>query len=290
MDDLPDFELRRAAGNEPRLDNDEPPPPSPPSRSIGLAAAVAAFVAAFVAAGYFGCRSRPEPVQTAAPAATAVGTTPLAPLGGKGDTVTLPPLDASDSLVRTLVQALTESPAVMAWLPTAGLIRNFTVVVSNIAEGPTPAKHLKMLRPSSPFRIVEREGVVYVDPRSYDRYATIAEAVASVDAAGAAKLYATLRPRIEEARKDLGSADPTFDRTLERAIVVLLATPAPDPRAKLRPKGIGYAYADDALESLTPAQKQLLRMGPKNVRVIKTKLRDIALALGIPAARLPKEP
>jgi hypothetical protein len=30
-------------------------------------------------------------------------------------------------------------------------------------------------------------------------------------------------------------------------------------------------------------------MGPRNVRVIKTKLRDIAIALGIPAAHLPAQ-
>ena len=164
--------------------------------------------------------------------------------------MTLPPLDASDTLVRTLVQALTESPAVMAWLPTTGLIRNFTVVVSNIAEGATPAKQLKVLRPAAPFRIVTRDGGTGVDPRSYDRYTRIADAVASVDAGGAAKLYATLKPRIEDAQRDLGTAD-SFDRTLERAIVALLATPVTDGSDRLKLKGIGYGYADERLESLT---------------------------------------
>ncbi|MCU1384432.1 MAG: hypothetical protein JWL71_3129, partial [Acidobacteria bacterium] len=218
------------------------------------------------------------------PAATAASAS--APLGGKGDPVTLPPLDESDTLVRTLVQALTESPAVMAWLPTRGLLRNFTVVVSNIAEGATPAKQLKVLRPNGAFRIVTRDGGTSVDPRSYDRYTTIADAVSSIDAGGAAKLYATLKPRIEDAQRDLG-VPTSFDRTLERAIVALLATPAIDGSERLKPKGIGYGYADDRLESLTPAQKQLLRMGPRNARVIKGKLRDIAIALGIPPVHLP---
>jgi hypothetical protein len=129
--------------------------------------------------------------------------------------------------------------------------------------------------------------MTYADPRSYDRYTAIADAVESIDAAGAAKLYATLKPRIEEAHRDLGSTDPSFDRTLERALVALLNTPVLENQLPLRPKGIGYAYADERLEGLTGAQKQLLRMGPRNVRVIRTKLRDIALALGIPASRLP---
>ena len=40
-------------------------------------------------------------------------------------------------------------------------------------------------------------------------------------------------------------------------------------------------------EALTGAQKQLLRMGPDNVKAIQQQLRLFALALGIPAQRLP---
>jgi Protein of unknown function (DUF3014) len=279
--DLPDFELRRTPPPEPDL-----PPPSP--RPAGVWIAVTLLVAAAGAAGYvaFVRRQPLAPAQTKSAASTATASSASPPLGGKGDPITLPPLDASDTLVRTLVQALTESPAVMAWLPTTGLIRTFTVVVSNIAEGATPAKQLKVLRPQGPFRITSRAANAAADPRSYDRYAAITDAIASVDPGGAAKLYATLKPRIEDAHRDLGSAD-SFDHTLERAIVALLNTPALDGSEALKPKGIGYGYADPRLESLTPAQKQLLRMGPRNVRVIKAKLRDIALALGIPPAHLP---
>jgi hypothetical protein len=279
VNDAPDLELHRST-----IEPD--PPAEPPRRPGSVWIAVTLLIVAACAAGYivFVRRQPAAPVRTASGAPAASSASP--PLGGKGDPMTLPPLDQSDTLVRTLVQALTESPAVMSWLPTNGLIRNFTVVVSNIAEGPTPAKHLKVLRPGTPFRIISRDGGTLVDPRSYDRYTTIADAIASVSPAGATRLYATLKPRIEDAQRDLGSAD-SFDRTLERAIVVLLGTPAIDGSERLKPKGIGYGYVDPRLESLTPAQKQLLRMGPRNVRVIKTKLREIALALGIPPAHLP---
>ena len=113
--------------------------------------------------------------------------------------------------------------------------------------------------------------------------------MASVDPIGAARLYATLKPRIEEAHRELGSADVSFDTTLERAIVALLKTPILENPIPLKPKGIGYAYVDERLESLTAAQKQLLRMGPRNVGIIRRGLRGIALALGIPASHLPPE-
>ena len=280
MNDTPDLELHRTPIG--------PEVTGPPGRPAGLWIAVALLLVAAGTAGYlvFVWRQPAAPPRTATAAGAAPASSASPPLGGKGEPMTLPPLDASDTLVRTLVQGLTESPAVMAWLPTTGLIRNFTVVVSNIAEGPTPAKHLKVLRPSAPFRIVTRNGGTYIDPRSYDRYTSIADAVASVSPAGASKLYATLKPRIEDAQRDLGSSD-SFDRTLERAIVTLLSTPPIDGSERLKPKGIGYGYVDERLELLTPAQKQLLRMGPRTVRVIKAKLRDIAVALGIPASHLP---
>ena len=147
-----------------------------------------------------------------------------------------------------------------------------------------------MLRPASGFETAGRDGDLRVSPRSYQRYDDLADAMASIDAAGAARLYGTLKPRIEEAYRDLGYPDTSFDSTLERAIVLLLKTPASDGGARLEPKGIGYAYVDPALEGLTGAQKQLLRTGPRNVRIIQSSLREIAIALGIPSERLPLLP
>lgn len=281
MNDLPDYELHRTTS--------ESSAPAATPRPMGVWIAVAGLCVAAGAAAYilFAWRPRPAPAAAVVPSPTALAHEPMPSLGGKAEPMTLPPLDASDTLVRTLVQALSESPAIMAWLPTKGLIRNFTVVVANIADGATPAKHLKVVGPSSAFRIVERDGNAYVDPRGYARYSTIAEAIASVDPVGAARLYATLKPRIEEAHRELGSPDQSFDRTLERAIVALLNTPVVESPLRLKLKGIGYAYADDQLESLTAAQKQLLRMGPRNSRIILGRLREIGLALGMPPAQLP---
>jgi hypothetical protein len=281
MSDLTDLDLHRPPG--------ERPPERSPARPVGVWIVAAALVAAAGAAAYFAFIWRPRAAPVTAPTSApsvVVNDNPPA-LGGTADPITIPPLDASDGVVRTLVQALSESPAVMAWLPTNGLIRNVTVVVTNIAEGATPAKQLRVLRPSSAFRIVERNGTPYVDPRSYDRYSRIADAVASVNPGGAARLFATLKPRIEEAHRELGGLNQSFDRTLERAIVALLETPVVDGPIPLKPKGIGYAYADERLESLSAAQKQLLRMGPRNMRIIQARLREIALALGMRPAQLP---
>ena len=248
---------------------------------VSAVAIVAYHVYVFYAGG-----SAPAPLQPTAkvaePARERVG-----PLGGTAEPVAVPPLDESDPIVRDLVRRITSHPAVLAWLTTNGLIRNFTVAVVNVVDGVTPARHLRVVRPTSAFGVVERGGKLFIDPRSYERYDGVAEAAASIDAAGAARLYTTLRPRIEEAYVQLGLRPESFDAVLEKAIVSLLQTPAVDAEVQAAPKGIAYRFADPKLENLTAAQKQLLRTGSRNVRIIQSSLRQLALALGIPPERLP---
>ena len=251
--------------------------------------AVAALVVAAAIAVYFVGR-RTAPSATAEPETAQPPQADARPLGGDQKNVVVPPLDESDAVVRTLVAQLSSHPQVAAWLTTDGLIRNFTVVVANIGDGRTPSGHLKPLRPTSPFQTSTRGEDLVIDPRSYERYNALASAVAAIDPAGAADLYATLKPRIEEAYRDLGHPDTPFDRTLERSIVALLSTPVPDGeiRVEADSKGIGYRFADPDLEALSDAQKLLLRMGPTNARTIQSSLRRIAVALGISAERLPE--
>jgi len=257
-----------------------------PRRSTGVWIAAGLFLVAAAAAVYVAFRARVPELAPAPTAPRAAATTK--PLGGDAPAITLPPLEQSDGVVADLVRKLSSHPQVAAWLTTNGLIRNFTVVVTNIAEGKTPAKLLPPLRPAGPFRVVERDGGIYADSRNDERYKPLADAVASIDARGAASLYATVKPRIEDADRELGQPAGSFDATLERAIVLLLETPVKGAPRRLRLHGIGYAYADPDDDQLTAAQKQLVRMGPANARVVQAKLREIALALGIPPERLPR--
>lgn len=246
------------------------------------------LVALAAAGGYFLFRAAPKPAEPAETRKQVEVSRRDLPLGGEPEAIEVPPLDASDALVRELVTRLSSHPGVAAWLTTTGLIRNFTVVVANIAEARTPAVHLGTLRPASRFQVVQRADGLYIDPRSYERFDRVAAAAASIDPAGASRLYATLKPRIEEAYRELGAPDGTFDRALERAIVVLLKTPVIDEPIRVEPQGgTGFAYASPELEALSPPQKQLLRAGPRNVRTIQAALRLIATALGIPEDRLP---
>jgi hypothetical protein len=275
MVNISDYELQKDGGY----------PSSQPGSAVRWVVIVALFVTA-LAAGWYVIQNRrqaaePTPGAVESPAASADRA-----LGGTAPAIELPPLGETDVLVRTLATSLSSHPLLASWLATDGVIRRFTVVVDNIAYGQPVRRQLTEVTPAGTFR-VSGGGQLRTDPRSFERYAPLTAAMESIDAVRAAEMYSMLRPRIEEAYLELGRG-VSFDRTLEQAIIALLHAPPIRGDEPLAPaRTVGYAYSNPQLERLTPAQKHLLRMGPDRAPRVQTKLRDIALALGIPRDRLP---
>jgi hypothetical protein len=290
-----------------KLDKSAAPPPPPQPRWIPIVA-IAVLLFAFVAIWlYFrsaGDVASSNPVQAERSQAAALRET--APTSGE----VLPPLDESDAMVRDLLRTLSQHPVIASLLTTDQLIRTFAVSIHNLAEGQTPAPHLHAIPPGSPL-LVQRidpstplgagpstalgtgpstalgAGGTIIDRRSYARFDRHAAAIDSIDAAGAARLYTRLKPRLEEAYREVGGPSANFDRAFERAVAQVLRTPVLDGPIAVRQAVTGYAYAEPALESLPRAQQQLLRMGPENVRIVQAKVRAIAREIGISEENLP---
>jgi Protein of unknown function (DUF3014) len=281
MTDLNDLKLDKWQGSL------EPEPP----RKGRIYAIVALVVLALGAGGYYYMRTRTVPAPAGVRSATDQAVAPAAPvrpLPEAGETIDLPPIDQTDAIVRELVTRLSSHPTIAAWLTTDQLIRNFTAVVDNIANGLTPSGHLGKVRPAGSFQVREDRGSLWIDTRSFRRYDRYADAVAALDARGAARLYATLRPRLIDGYRELGHPDGNFDQAFERALIELLKTPVIDGDIALASKSVAYEFADPRLQSLSSAQRQLLRMGPRNVRLIQAKLREIAPFVGIAPESLPR--
>jgi Protein of unknown function (DUF3014) len=269
--------------NDVELDRnyEEPFEPTPTPNRIGwvIGIGIALAIAGGVAYTLLRDRTPAAPVKATAPAPAATQPATAEPKKLVGENITLPPLAETDSIVRELTGQLSSHPTIAAWLATKGLISNFTVVTLNIAEGQAPTTHLRALTPKGRFRTTGTGSALAVDPKSYDRYNGFGDAVGGLDATGTARLYLTLQPRILDAYRELGYPDGNFDRVLERAFGQLLNAPVLDSAPPLRPKTLSFAFADPRIESLSPAQKQFLRMGPRNVQTVQSKLRDIAALL-----------
>jgi hypothetical protein len=286
MDRLDDFRLGSDPGPPPEQESDRG------SRApLWIAAALLVVAAAVAGVVLF---KRPAQTPAAEPSAQLATASPQAearqPLGPDVEPIELPPLVLTDPLVRDLLAKLSSSPTLAAWLATDGLIRAFVASVDNVADGTSPVRHVRALAPRAPFRTLSESGTITVDPSSHTRYDGIANAAASMDPAGLARVYSLLKPRLVEAYKELGHLEGDLDGAVERAIVHLLQTPVVEEPVVLRPRVLSFRYDRQDLEALSPAQKQLLRMGPRNVRRIQEQLRAVARELGIPATRLPAMP
>lgn len=192
-------------------------------------------------------------------------------------------LATSDVVVRELVEEISSNPQLAVWLVNEDLVRRFVASVDNIASGVSPMSHLEFLRPRERFSVDGRSGGrLVIDPESYARYDGVAEVFASVDTEGAVALYRELKPLIDDAYAEIGPAGADFDDRLDRAFQLLLATPVLDESAEVERLVVTYAWADDQVEALSAAQRQLLRMGPDNVELIQGKLRELRAALEEP--------
>lgn len=212
-----------------------------------------------------------EPQDTEAPAQEATESTPA---------FMLPRLRESDQLVRDGVGSLTERRGIDRWLAGSDLIRKFVGVVDNIAKGRVQRQNLSFMAPEEPFSVKRRSDEVYlVDEASYRRFDLVTDIFASIDSERAVDFYNLLRPLFQQAYEELGYTNRKFDDVIFVAIGRLLETPTPNQPVRLVRPTVMYQYADKRLEGLSDAQKQLLRMGPRNTRIIQAKLSEIALRL-----------
>jgi hypothetical protein len=194
--------------------------------------------------------------------------------------VDLPPRDQMDGFLRPLLAVLSARPELARWLATDDLIGQLAAAIDQTSGGGSPARDFKVVAPAGSFVTSGRGTNRAIDPASYRRYDGLVQTVTSIDASNVARIYKTIRPRLNEAYRGLGHPNGDVDKAVQQAIGVLLDTPTvKDPVAITEGGAFGWIYADDDLEDLAPAQKQLLRMGPAHAEALKVWLRALQNAL-----------
>jgi hypothetical protein len=189
--------------------------------------------------------------------------------------VVLPPLAESDPFIRDELGPFALPPL---WLKQDGLMQRFTVVVDAATRGEWPRRPLQFLKPEAAFAVTERDGRFYADPENAERFDSDLDMLEHIDPAAAARLLTTLDPLFEAALRNLGRPVNGRDVLLD-AIDGVLAAPEPQGDPELVQPKVLYEYADPALENLPPMEKQLLRLGPENLRRLKTYLKHLRIEL-----------
>lgn len=240
-------------------------------------AIIAVVIVAFLGGGAWWMSRRARPSTNATPGAVA---STEAPIDKPAPPVNLPPLTEMDGFLRPLLAALSSRPELAKWLATDDLVRQLAAALNQAAGGASPARDFKVIAPASPFVPAGRGTRRTIDPASYRRYDGLVQTVTAIDASNVAKIYKTIRPRLNEAYQSMGNPNGDVDRALQQTLNVLLDTPVvKDPISLMEGDGAGWVYADDELEELAPTQKQLLRMGSANVDRMLVWLRAFQAAL-----------
>lgn len=185
----------------------------------------------------------------------------------------LPTLDDSDPVV---IAKLDEylSNAAMRLIVNDDVIRRSVVFIDNLAKGKVATKHTPVAKLEEGFS-VNGSDIITISPNSYERYTPYVKILTSLSAAQAVRLYEEYKPLINSAYTEIGYNDDEFTQTLENAIDLLLDTPDPKGSLPLLRDSVTYQYAFSEWEQLPAAQKQLLRMGPENIKQVKSALSNI---------------
>ena len=244
-------------------------------------AIIAIALVVFLAGGAWFMQRRigPKPAaQNATPAAVTATEAPV-PKAADEPPVNLPPMSGMDAFLRPLLAGLSSRPELADWLATDDLVGQIASAIDLASVGASPARDFKAIKPTGTFAASGRGTRRTIDPASYQRYDGLVQTITSIDAAKAARIYRTIRPRLNEAYHRMGNPTGDVGNALQKSIQVLLETPVvKDPIAVVEDDG-AWAYADEDLEGLLPTQKQLLRMGPANVERMLVWLRALQAAL-----------
>lgn len=244
-----------------------PPGDGPPLMPIAIGGAV---IVVLLGAGAWWMSRKPDATNASPQAVTATE----APITAPAPPVALPPLDEMDAFLRPLLSALSNRPELARWLATDDLVRQLAAAIDQASQGDNPAGGFKELAPPSGLAVARRNNRRIIDPNSYKRYDGLVTTVTSLDASAVARIYKTIRPRLNEAYQNMGHPGGDVDVAVQQAIDILLKTPlVKGPVALVEGAGARWAYEDPSLESLTSTQKQLVRMGPAHTDAMLVWLR-----------------
>jgi hypothetical protein len=186
----------------------------------------------------------------------------------------LPTLGDSDAAFNAAVGEASGG-SIGQYLVPENIIRHIVVTVDNLSRQKVAVDKRPVPPASGNFMANGDELHATLDPENFQRYQPLVGAIQKADMQRLAAVYLRFYPLFQGAYQDLGYPTGYFNDRLVKVIDVLLATPQPAGPIDLVRPNVMYVYADPTLEARPAGQKLLIRMGPENASVIKSKLREL---------------
>ena len=182
--------------------------------------------------------------------------------------IRLPDLHDSDGFVR---ERLTAYAVPARWLEQDDLVQFFVTLTEGARVGDYPRRYLDFLSPKGRFPVKRIDDQTFLlDRAGYRRFDALVAGLEAVPPDAFVATVSLLEPLLRQAYLGLGEGEVDPLARLAEAARLVAATPVIDGDIELIQPRVMYEYRDPDLEALSPLVKQLLRMGPDNVRRIRT--------------------
>ena len=190
-----------------------------------------------------------------------------------------PALDHSDQTFESALAGVPGAQSVPKLMVSENIIRNIVVTADNLSKKKVALEKRPIKATPGKFEVQGSGDQLTIAPQNYARYRPFMEVVKTVDTQKLVQVYFHFYPLFQNAFDDLGYQDGYFNDHVVQLIDHLLATPDVKGPIALTQPNVMYLYADPALEALSPGQKTLIRMGPENEAILKTRLKELKTEL-----------
>jgi len=190
-----------------------------------------------------------------------------------------PSLPSIQTSTPALLSALSERRVNTRPVRSENLVADIVAFVDNLAAGGIARDSAIIKGPEARFVVDEIDNSAYMGTQSYQRYDNIVNWFVGLNTQAVVAVFKQYEPLFDEAYAEISRPGDTFIARFNRAVSVVNATPIQQGLIELNSDKIMYTYADEALESLPAAQRQMLRLGPNNMARVKAKLNEIQQAL-----------
>ncbi|MGQ8366450.1 DUF3014 domain-containing protein [Glaciecola sp. 1036] len=185
------------------------------------------------------------------------------------------PLDVNDDAIKSALAKIITSEQFSRLIVDESLLQKFVINVNNLANNQASPKDSLVEPPKQSFRVYQQADRTWIEPSSYQRYTPYVDMLEAADVEDLVGLLDTYRSEIEARFAEISRPNENFNDTLIAAIDTLLDTPQVPVPIEVYSDSVMYKFKDERLEALSLPQKQMLRMGPDNMRRLKDILREI---------------
>ena len=194
--------------------------------------------------------------------------------------IQLPRLNDSDEFVLSRLAGFNGGELLLTFLVDDQIIRKVVTFIENLTRGEIPQSGLPYKAIGSEIIVSEIDSDFYqMEEASFIRFDKIVDALVGFDEQELIALYRLLSPLMRRAYSELGYSEDAFDAAVLDAISRIVAVNAQELPLQLVKPSVMYLYADSRIEDLPDLDKLLIRLGPKNVRQLQSKLKSIEAQL-----------